>query len=72
MNGFSLRMSARSVEDARKILDQVAELIEAGAADNLRPGRGSQDHLLRVGGDPDATKSTMAFCLFYGPDIQVD
>lgn len=56
--GFSLRMSARTIRDAHLLVNLAADLIET---DSIKPG---EDRLLRIDGYGDS-KSSVAFLTLY-------
>lgn len=58
MNGFSLHISAASVEDAQQLVQQVADLLASG---EVGPG---EERLLRVP-KPDDERASMAMLTFY-------
>ena len=59
MKGFSLRMSARTVQDARLLLEMAADLIET---DSIAPG---EERLLRLDEHTGASPHSAAFFLVY-------
>ena len=59
MKGFSLRMSARTVQDARLLVERAAELLQT---DSITPG---EERLLRLDGHDGASPNSVAFLLIY-------
>lgn len=59
MEGFSLRMSARTVQDARLLLEMAADLLDS---DSIAP---EEERLLRLDEYEGASRHSAAFLLVY-------